>query len=62
MDTEAELEKLTRTMTAFQKPIPPPRQVFLRKLTELSCKSGIHQERGPKGPDFKRVPFNYPWA
>ena len=27
MDTEAELEKLTRTMTAFQKPIPPPRQV-----------------------------------
>ena len=33
MDTEAELEKLTRTMTAFQKPIPPPRQVFLRKLS-----------------------------
>ena len=21
-------------------------------LTELSCKSGIYQERGPKGPDF----------
>ena len=36
MDTEAELEKLTRTMTAFQKPIPPPRQVFLRKLSTCS--------------------------
>ena len=21
-------------------------------LTELSCKSGIYSERGPKGPDF----------
>ena len=21
-------------------------------LTELSCKSGIYQESGPKGPDF----------
>ena len=21
-------------------------------LTEVSCKSGIYQERGPKGPDF----------
>ena len=21
-------------------------------LTELSCKIGIYQERGPKGPDF----------
>ena len=31
-------------------------------LTELSCKSGIYQERGPKGSDFKRGPFNYPWA
>ena len=36
METEAELEKLTRTMTAFQKPIPPPRQVFLRKLSTCS--------------------------
>ena len=24
----------------------------LNVLTELSCKSGIYQERGPKGPDF----------
>ena len=31
-------------------------------LTELSCKSGIYQERGPKGPDFWRGPLNYPWA
>ena len=23
-----------------------------RVLTELSCKSGIDQERGPKGPEF----------
>ena len=22
------------------------------ELTELSCKSGIYSERGPKGPDF----------
>ena len=31
-------------------------------LTELSCKNGIYQERGPKGPDFQRGPLNYPWA
>ena len=31
-------------------------------LTELLRKSGINQERGPKVPDFKRGPFNYPWA
>ena len=24
----------------------------LLRLTEVSCKSGIYQERGPKGPDF----------
>ena len=25
---------------------------FRSELTELSCKSGIYQESGPKGPDF----------
>ena len=25
---------------------------YFSLLTELSCKSGIYQERGPKGPDF----------
>ena len=24
----------------------------LEDLTEISCKSGIYSERGPKGPDF----------
>ena len=26
--------------------------IFRELLTELSCKSGIYQESGPKGPDF----------
>ena len=30
----------------------PPQEVSYGNLTELSCKSGIYQERGPKGSDF----------
>ena len=26
--------------------------IFVSLLTEVSCKSGIYSERGPKGPDF----------